>query len=74
MERDWSWVTLENKRLLSHHKVRRVGGGYTVKEYNIREYLVILRDTFFWISIALEKYNIQEEIPYGVFEDIASYL
>ena len=36
--------------------------------------LVILRDTFLWISVTVEKYNIQEEFSRGIFENIGSYL
>ena len=89
LTKDWSWVTPDNKRLLSDYKVKHIGGGYLVREHMTKEYfgntithpdllvypdLVILRDTFILISVAIEKYNIQEEIPCGIFEDIGSYL
>ena len=87
LTKDWSWVTPDNKRLLSDYKVKHIGGGYLVREHMTKEYfvntithpdllvypdLVILRDTFLWISVAIENYNIQEEIPRGIFEDIGS--
>ena len=59
--------------MLSNYKEKRIVGGWHpyIKEKLDSERL---RDTFIWISVAIEKYNIQEEIPRGVFEDISLYL
>ena len=74
VERDWSWVRLDNPRLFTNHNERRIGGGWTLKRYNIKDYLSLVLDTFWWISVRVEKLGIEEEIPRGVFENIGSYL
>ena len=72
--RDWSWVSLDNPRLFVNHDERRIGGGWTLKRYSIKSYLSLILDTFWWISLRVEKLDIKEEIPRGVFENIGSYL
>ena len=74
LERDWSWVSLDNPRLFVNHDKRHIGGGWTLKRYNIKDYLSLVLDTFWWISVRVEKLGIEEEIPRGVFENIGSYL
>ena len=51
LERDWSRVSLENSRLFTNHNKRRIGGGWTLKRYNIRDYLSLVLDTFWWIGL-----------------------
>ena len=72
--RDWSWVSLDNPRLFVNHNKRRIGGGWTLKRYSIKIYLSLILDTFWWISLRVEKLGIKEEIPRGVFENIGSCL
>ena len=72
--RDWSWVSLDNPRLFVNHDKRCLGGGWTLKRYDIKSYLSLILDTFWWISLRVEKLDIKEEIPRGVFENIGSYL
>ena len=66
LERDWSWVTPENKRVLSNYKEKRIVGGWRpyIKEKLESERLKYI---FIWISVVIERHNIQEEIPRGVF-------
>ena len=71
---DWSWVSLDNPRLFVNHDERRLGGGWTLKRYSIKIYLSLILDTFWWISLRVEKLGIKEEIPRGVFENIGSCL
>ena len=71
---DWSWVSQEYPRLFVNHNKRRLGGGWTLKRYDIKSYLSLILDTFWWISLRVEKLGIKEEIPRGVFEKIGSYL
>ena len=73
-ERDWSWVTLDNPRLFVNHDVRLIGGGWTLQRWRASAYLSLIKDTFWWISLRVERLGIKEEIPRGVFEDICSYL
>ena len=72
--RDWSWVSLDNPRLFVNHDKRRIGGGWTLKRYSIKSYLSLILDTFWWISLRVEKLGIEEEILRGVFENIGLYL
>ena len=72
--RDWSWVSLDNPRLFVNHDKRRIGGGWTLQRWSIKSYLNLIRDTFWWISLRVERLGIKEEIPRGVFENIGSYL
>ena len=74
LERDWSWVTLDNPRLFVNHEERRTGGGWTLKRWRASSYLSLMLDTFWWISLRVERLGIEEEIPRGVFENICSYL
>ena len=74
LNKDWSWVSLDNPRLLVNHDARLLGGGWIVKQYNIKEYLDLVLDIFLWISLRIERLGIQEELPRGVFENISSYL
>ena len=74
LNKDWSWVSLDNPRLLVNHDSRLVGRGWIVKVYNIKEYLNLVLDIFLWISLRIERLGIQEELPRGVLENISSYL
>ena len=72
-ERDWSWVTPENRRVLSNHKRRRIIGGwrpYIIEKLEAER----LKSILIWVSLVIEKLGIQEEIPRGVFEGICSYI
>ena len=73
-ERDWSWVSLDNPRLFVNHDERRIGGGWTLERYSIKDYLGLVLGTFWWITVRVEKLGIEEEIPRGVFENIGLYL
>ena len=73
-ERDWSWVTLDNPRLFVNHDVRLISGGWTLQRWRASSYLSLIKDTFWWISLRVERLGIKEEIPRGVFENIGSYL
>ena len=75
-KRDWSWVAPENKVFETNFKRRRI----IIEEIPWRPYIIEkleaerLKYIFIWISVVIEKHNIQEEIPRGVFEDICSYI
>ena len=74
LNKDWSWVSLDNPRLLVNHDARRIGSGWSIQVYNIKEYLNLVLDIFLWISLRIERLGIKEELPRGVFENISSYL
>ena len=75
-KRDWSWVAPENKVFETNFKRRRI----IIEEIPWHPYIIKkleaerLKYIFIWISVVIEKHNIQEEIPRGVFEDICSYI
>ena len=78
-KRDWSWVAPENKVFETNFKRRRI----IIKEisYLYRHSYIIekleaerLKYILIWISLVVEMFGIQEEIPRGVFEDICSYI
>ena len=54
-ERDWSWVTLDNPRLFVNHDKRRIGGGWTRQIWSAKHYLSLILDTFWWISLRVER-------------------
>ena len=78
-KRDWSWVAPENKVFETNLKRRGIIIDNTPYSYR-RPYIIEkleaerLKYIFIWISLVVEKYNIQEEIPRGIFEDICSYI
>ena len=74
LERDWSWVSIDNPRLFGNHDVRLTGSGWALTRWGIKNYLSLISATFLWISLRVERLGIEEEIPRGVFEDICLYL
>ena len=74
LERDWSWISIDNPRLFGNHDVRLTGSGWNLTRWAIKNYLSLISTTFLWISLRVERLGIEEEIPRGVFENICSYL
>ena len=73
-ERDWKWCSHTNSRVLTESKKRRLwipGGVPILKEILFAENLKYI---FVWVSLCVERLNIKEDIPRGVFEEICSFL
>ena len=75
-KRDWSWVAPENIVFETNFKRRRI----IIEEIPWRYYLIEkleaerLKSILIWVSLVVENFGIQEEIPRGIFENICSYI
>ena len=76
-ERDWEWCNPGNRRVITAKKRKFLigpwdpcGGPYITETVVAKG----LKATFIWISLVVERLNIQEDIPRGVFEEICLFI